>query len=108
MRYGIGRNFLALLLAVIAVQAGAAESTQLKAVISWSGQGRVLQSGLDEQEFLGNLDGIIYIETSKGAMDEAFVECTAKQHLHHGEGRTDHPELSPKMNSLREGTHGQT
>jgi hypothetical protein len=89
MRQGIGRDCCALLLTLIALQTSAADSTKLKAAISWSGQGKVLQSGENQQEFLGNLDGVIYIETSEGILDEAFVECTARQHLRHGEGSTD-------------------
>jgi len=85
----IGWNFLALLLTVVTAQASAADSTELKAVISWSGVGKVTQSGDNQQEFLGELDGIIYIETSEGIIDEAFVECTVRQHLRRGEGSTE-------------------
>ncbi len=59
-----------------------AEQTQsLKAVISWTGSGRVMQIGTDVAEFLGALKGIMYVETSEGQLNEAFIECTAKQIL---------------------------
>ena len=59
-----------------------AEQTQsLKAVISWTGSGRVMQIGTDVAEFLGALKGIMYVETSEGQLNEAFIECTAKQTL---------------------------
>lgn len=66
----------------------AAESGTLKAAMSWSGHGQVLQIGLNTKEFLGVFEGILYIETSEGALDEAFMECTFKQQLHMDDSRT--------------------
>ena len=74
--------------ALFAVLAGplsaapAAKQENLSAVIAWSGEGRVFQIAPDTLEFLGALEGIMYIETSEGEIDEAFVECSIKQILH--------------------------
>ncbi len=66
-----------------------AEQTQsLKAVISWTGSGRVIQIGTNVAEFLGALKGIMYVETSEGQLNEAFIECTAKQTLDEGDSGT--------------------
>ena len=81
----------ALLLALIGLSCSgpvSAEQTQsLKAVISWTGSGRVMQIGTNVSEFLGALKGIMYVETSEGQLNEAFIECTAKQTLE-GESET--------------------
>jgi hypothetical protein len=71
--------FIALGGASLATQAG--EQKDLAAVIAWSGEGRIFQIGPQSMEFLGALEGIMYIETSEGEIDEAFVECSLKQTL---------------------------
>jgi len=68
--------------------AQAAEHKNLAAVIAWSGTGRVFQTGPQRMEFLGALEGIMYIETSEGDIDEAFVECSIKQHLLNDSAKT--------------------
>jgi len=45
-----------------------------------------MQIGTDATEFLGALKGIMYVETSEGQLNEAFIECTAKQTL---EGKSE-------------------
>jgi hypothetical protein len=40
-----------------------------------------MQIGTNVTEFLGALKGIMYVETSEGQLNEAFIECTAKQTL---------------------------
>ena len=56
--------------------------------MSWNGHGQVFQIGIDEQEFMGVIEGVLYIETSEGALDEAFIECTVKQQLRLGSKET--------------------
>lgn len=72
---------LFLALAAPPLIADAGEQKNLAAVIAWSGVGRVFQIAPQSMEFLGALEGIMYIETSEGEIDEAFVECSIKQHL---------------------------
>ena len=88
MMYQTRKWGAALILGLLSVVAGAAETGSLKGVLSWSGHGRVFQIGVDEQEFMGVLEGVLYIETSEGALDEAFMECTVKQLLHAGDNQT--------------------
>jgi len=40
-----------------------------------------MQIGTNVFEFVGVLKGIMYVETSEGQLNEAFIECTAKQTL---------------------------
>ncbi|MCZ6830325.1 MAG: hypothetical protein O7F73_12205 [Gammaproteobacteria bacterium] len=72
--------FIALAGPPLAVQA--AEQKNLAAVIAWSGGGRVFQIAPGSMEFLGAFEGIMYMETSEGEIDEAFIECSFKQTLH--------------------------
>ncbi len=69
------------LLALSAPVAQAEEQKNLAAVIAWSGEGRLFRIAPTTLEFLGSLEGIMYIETSEGAIDEAFVECAIRQTL---------------------------
>jgi hypothetical protein len=59
----------------------AAQTQSLKAVVSWTGSGQLTQIGINATEFLGTLKGIMYVETAEGGLNEAFIECTAKQTL---------------------------
>jgi hypothetical protein len=65
----------------------AEQKRSLKAVVSWTGSGQVTQVGAEATEFLGKLKGIMYVETAEGKLNEAFIECTAKQTLQ-GETQT--------------------
>ena len=44
------------------------ESKVVDAALSWSGHGQVFQIGIDQQEFLGMFEGVLYVETSDGAL----------------------------------------
>ena len=70
------------LLMLLGLSAGAqAQSKTLHATIPWEGEGRVFVVGPSKLLFLGAFDGIMYIATSEGEMNEAFVECPLSQHL---------------------------
>jgi hypothetical protein len=62
---------------------GSQEVSSLDGVLSWSGNGRIFQIGVDQQEFLGVIEGVFYIETSEGRLDDAFMECSVKQRINH-------------------------
>ncbi len=56
-----------------------AETNTISAVIPWQGQGQIFPVGADKLRFLGSIEGIMYVETAEGEMDEAFVQCPIVQ-----------------------------
>jgi hypothetical protein len=66
--------------------AAVAETTTISAVIPWQGQGQVFQTGDNKAQFLGALEGIMYIETAEGQMNEAFVRCPIVQEINLEDG----------------------
>ena len=67
----------------------AAEQDTVQAVIPWEAEGRVFQIGADKQQFLGALDGILYVESSEGDIHEAFVMCPVVQNLDEETGESE-------------------
>ncbi len=65
-----------------------AEPLSLRAMIPWDGEGRVFRIDTDTMMFLGAYEGIIYIETSEGELNEGFVMCPATQKLNLKTGTT--------------------
>jgi hypothetical protein len=51
------------------------------AILSWTGHGQVFQIGIKKQEFLGVIEGVLYLDSATGTLDDAFMECTVKQQL---------------------------
>ena len=68
-----------LLLAVSPLRA--AEQDTVQATIPWDGEGQVFQVSTDTVLFLGALKGIMYVENSKGEMNEGFVVCPIMQEI---------------------------
>ena len=58
-----------------------AESITVSAVIPWQGQGQIFPVGTDQLRFLGAIEGIMYIETVEGPLNEAFVQCPIVQNI---------------------------
>ncbi len=58
-----------------------AESRTISAVIPWQGQGQIFPVGTDKHRFLGSIEGIMYVETAEGDMNEAFVRCPIIQNI---------------------------
>ena len=58
-----------------------AEQKSLKAIIAWDGEGRVFQVGSGELQFLGAFEGVMYVETAEGKLDEGFVRCPVIQKI---------------------------
>ena len=58
-----------------------AASSTVSAVIPWQGQGEIFQVSTDKLRFLGSIEGIMYVETAAGEMDEAFVRCPIVQDI---------------------------
>lgn len=68
-----------LLAAILGSGIAAADTTTVSAVIPWQGQGQVFLVGIGKYRFLGSIEGIMYIESAQGELDEAFVECPIVQ-----------------------------
>lgn len=58
-----------------------AESSTISAVIPWQGQGQIFPIGTDKLRFLGAIEGIMYVETPEGPLNEAFVQCPIVQDI---------------------------
>lgn len=56
-------------------------TSTISAIIPWQGQGQIFPVGTDKLRFLGSIEGIMYVETAEGEMDEAFVQCPIVQDL---------------------------
>jgi len=52
-----------------------ADTKTVSVVVPWQGQGQIFPIGTDRLHFQGSIEGIMYIESAEGAMDEAFVQC---------------------------------
>lgn len=78
----------AILLLVLST-AQAAEQDTVQAVIPWEAEGQVFQVDTGTMLFLGSLEGIMYIESSRGDMHEAFVQCPVMQELDMASGKTE-------------------
>ena len=58
-----------------------AETRTISAVIPWQGQGETTSTGTDQLRFQGTIEGIMYIETVEGPLNEAFVRCQIVQDI---------------------------
>jgi len=58
-----------------------AESNTISAVIPWQGQGQIFPVDIGKLRFLGALEGIMYVESAEGDMNEAFVRCPIVQDI---------------------------
>ena len=65
-----------------------AASSTISAVIPWQGQGQIFPVGTNKFRFLGSLEGIMYVETAEGDMNEAFVRCPIVQNIDAVDGST--------------------
>ena len=57
----------------------AAEQDTVQAIIPWEGEGRVFQVDTGTMMFLGAFHGVIYVQSSRGDIHEAFVMCPVRQ-----------------------------
>jgi hypothetical protein len=65
-----------------------AASNTISAVIPWQGQGEIFPVATDKLRFLGSIEGIMYVETAEGDMNEAFVRCPIVQDIDGTDGST--------------------
>jgi hypothetical protein len=66
---------------LIASPVHTAEQDTLQLIIPWEAEGRVFQSDTNTIMFLGAVKGVMYVESSRGEMHEAFVMCPLIQKL---------------------------
>lgn len=69
--------------------ARAAEKGTVQAIIPWDGEGRVYQIDTRRLQFLGQIEGIMYVENSEGNLNEAFIKCPIVQVLDLDSGVTE-------------------
>jgi len=65
-----------------------AASKTISAIIPWQGQGQIFPVTTNKLRFLGALEGIMYVETADGDMNEAFVRCPIVQNIDAENGTT--------------------
>lgn len=81
---------VALALLLLNSQPGqAAEEDTVQAIIPWDAEGRVFQVDTGTLMFLGAFHGILYVESSRGEIHEAFVMCPVTQTLDLESGNTE-------------------
>ena len=68
---------------VIAGTAGMSHAGEksVKILMPWDGEGSVYTIGTDKLLFMGEFEGIMYVETSAGELDAAYANCPASQHI---------------------------
>jgi len=78
----VKRSYListAALLLVSFLPIHAAEQDTVQAIIPWDASGRVFQVDTNTMMFHGAFTGVMYIESSRGEMHEAFIMCPIVQ-----------------------------
>ena len=81
----------------------AAEQGTVQAIIPWEAEGRVFQVDTSTIMFLGAVKGVMYVESSRGEMHEAFVMCPLIQKLFLETGKTEgvaHCEISASPENI--------
>ena len=58
-----------------------AATRTVSAVIPWQGTGKIDETGTDKLRFQGTIEGIMYVETAEGPLNEAYVKCQIVQDL---------------------------
>jgi hypothetical protein len=80
--------FAAVLILGLCTSQVRAETSVISAIVSWQGQGQVFPVGVSAYQFLGAMEGIMYVETAEGVMNEAFVRCPIVQDIDSADGST--------------------
>lgn len=64
------------------------ETETISAVVPWQGEGQIFPIDIDKMRFLGSVQGIMYVESEDGTMNEAFVRCPIVQDIDSSSGGT--------------------
>jgi len=79
-RTRFARQFLPAVLALCAWSGVTlAESETVSAIVSWQAQGHMSSVGEGKLRFQGDMEGIMYLETTEGPLNEAFIQCEIDQ-----------------------------
>ncbi len=81
----------------------AAEQDSVQAIIPWKAAGRIFQVDTSTTMFRGAFTGVMYIESSRGEMHEAFVMCAIIQKLNLEMGNSEavgHCEISASAENV--------
>ena len=65
-----------------------AASNTVSAIVPWQGQGQIFPVSTGGLRFLGSIEGIMYVETAEGEMNEALVRCPIVQDINASDGST--------------------
>lgn len=102
----MNRSYLMLTVAfslLLASPGYSAEQGTLQVIIPWEAEGRVFQADTRTIMFLGAVKGVMYVESSRGEMHEAFVMCPLIQKLSLETGTTEgtaHCEISASPENI--------
>jgi hypothetical protein len=66
----------------------AEDAEPIDAMLSWSGNGRLFQTDMEQLQFLGVIEGVLYTQLDGEPMDEAFMECAVRQRMFREEQKT--------------------
>ena len=58
-----------------------ADEKTVKIMMPWDGEGSVYTIGPETLLFMGEFEGIMYVETSEGDLDAAYANCPASQYI---------------------------
>ena len=75
-------------LALLLISGSVSAEKTLKAIMPFEGEGTVYQIGFETMLFLGAFEGIIYVETAEGKLDEGFIRCPGSQTIDTKTGKT--------------------
>jgi hypothetical protein len=56
--------------------------------MNWEAEGTIHSIGTNQMLFLGVMEGILYVETEKGDLDGAFIECPVSQKVNPESGES--------------------
>jgi hypothetical protein len=64
------------------------EERNMRALMNWEAEGSIHSIGTNQMLFLGAMEGILYVETEKGDLDGAFIECPVSQKVNPESGES--------------------
>lgn len=77
-----------LLVATITGPSVAAAET-IKVIMPWSGEGSIHSISPERVLFMGEFEGVMYVEKADGELDAAFASCPATQYIDTGSKKTE-------------------
>jgi len=80
----LNRLWTSLVLGFVVAASGGwvrAEEQAVKIMMPWDAEGTIYTIGVEQQLFMGELEGIMYVEKTGGELDAAYATCPASQHI---------------------------